>query len=360
MSGRSVQIKKVAIVGCGEAGFDIHLPALSTMKERQVVGVCDSDEGRRQRAAGKYGTAVFPTVDEMLSKAKPDVLIVATPPSSHEAVCLQGIVAGCHIVCEKPFVVTSDEGERVISAANARGVSLALNHEFRAMPIFRSVIDAVRAKPEEPVYFAQLWQNINLPPGAESGWRGALERRTLYEAGIHMVDLILGLFGEVPEFASSTMTSGGLSDGGSDGLVTVTLEFAGGRVAQLIQNRMSRGAAQYFEVRADTPSASYRASFGGRARVTTGLYRSTLPHLRLEYGASGLSWIEQGAKRTVLTRNPGNPRVAATRDVLEKSFRAFETGSRPPTTAGDALDALRVVDACYASASTGTRVSISR
>jgi predicted dehydrogenase len=352
------KLRRVAVVGCGEAGYDIHLPALALMKEREVVGACDSDDARRESVAKKYGTPVFESVGEMLDRVKPDVLIVATPPDSHESVCLEGIGAGCHIICEKPFVGTLDAGQRIISAAEESNVGIALNHEFREMPIFRSVVDAATREEKAPVFFAQLWQNANLPPGAEGGWRGSMERRTLHEAGIHMVDFALALFGEMPVYASSTMTGGGVAEGGNDGLVTVTLEFPNGRLAQLVQNRMCKGETHYFEVRADTTSASYRASFGGRARVTTGLYRSTLPHLRFDYGASGVSWIERGSKRTLLARNPPNPRVAATRIVLEQSLRAFETGSAPPTTARNALDTLRVIDACYASASSGSRVAI--
>lgn len=185
-------------------------------------------------------------------------------------------------------------------------------------------------------------------------------RRTLHEAGIHLIDYILALFGEVPHAVWASMSAGGLSDSGSDALVVVSLEFANGRIAQLIQNRLCKGETHYFEVRADTPSTSYRASFGGRARVTTGLYRSTLPHLRIDYGVSGLAWAERGNKRSLIARNPSDPRVVSTKLVLERSLAAFESGSRPPATADDALDALRVIEACYESAATGVRTAVAR
>jgi predicted dehydrogenase len=220
------------------------------------------------------------------------------------------------------------------------------------------VIDATRARPEEKVFFAQLWQNTDVPPWTESGWRGAMLRRTLHEAGIHLIDYILALFGEKPQFAWSSMSAGGLSDSGSDALVVVSLEFAGGRIAQVVQNRLCKGETHYFEVRADTPTTSYRASFGGRARVTTGLYRSTVPHLRVDYGVSGLAWAEHGNKRKLLARNPPDPRVVSTKLVLERSIGAFETGGRPPATADDALDSLDVINACYESAATGMRIRI--
>jgi len=357
---RTNRLRRVAVVGCGEAGYEIHLPALALIKGVEVVGACDLDERRRERIAKRYGNPVFDTLGTMLERTHPEVLIVATPPESHESACLEGIAAGCHVICEKPFVETVESGLRIIEAASKKNLGIGLNHEFREMPIFRSVVDAVQREENAPVFFAQLWQNTNLPPGAETGWRGSMRRRTLQEAGIHMVDFALALFGELPLYASATMTGCGIAEGGKDGLVAVTLEFPNGRLAQLIQNRMSKGETHYFEVRADTSSASYRASFGGRARVTTGLYRSTLPHLRFDYGASGVSWVERAGKRTLLARNPSNPRVAATRTVLEQSFRAFETGAAPPTTAQNALDALRVIDACYESAASGSRTQVKR
>ncbi len=346
------------MIGCGEAGYEMHLPALAQMKDIEVVGACDTDAARRERAANRFKYPVFADYRDMLGKAKPDVVIVATPPDLHTSICLDVIGSGAHVICEKPFVPNAGEGRTIIDAAEKAGVRIALNHEFREMPIFRALLDATRVDKEERVFFAQLWQNTDVPPWTEGGWRGAMLRRTLHEAGIHLVDYILALFGEKPQFAWASMSAGGQSDSGSDALVVVSLEFAGGRMAQLLQNRLCKGETHYFEVRADTPSASYRASFGGRARVTTGLYRSTLPHLRVDYGVSGLAWMERGNKRKLLGRNPPNPRVVSTRLVIERSLDAFKSGGKPPASAEDALDSLSVIDACYESAATGMRIRV--
>lgn len=353
-----MKLSRIAIVGCGEAGYEMHLPALALMSGIQVVGACDNDTARRERAASKFSVPVFADVSEMLEKARPEVLIVATPPDFHTSICLEAIDAGCHIICEKPFVPTNAEGRTVVDAAEKKGRRIALNHEFREMPIFRALLDETRNGSGEKVFFASVWQNTDVPPWTEGGWRGAMLRRTLHEAGIHLIDYILALFGDRPVNAWASMSAGGLNDSGSDALVVVSLEFSGGRIAQLVQNRLCKGETHYFEVRADTVSASYRASFGGRARVTTGLYRSTVPHLRIDYGVSGMAWSEHGNKRKVLSRNPPNPRVVSTRLVLERSLAAFETGGRPPATAQDALDALAVIDACYTSAANGVRMAV--
>jgi predicted dehydrogenase len=294
--------RSIAIVGLGEAGYEMHMPALAQMRDVTVVGACDTDEGRRERAAKKFGFTTFVDYQSMLDSTRPDILIVATPPDSHASICLDAIGRGLDVICEKPFVATLDEADRVMSAAVEAGRCIALNHEFREMPIFRAVLDAAGPGSGEEIFFAQIWQNTDVPPWTEPGWRGQMQRRTLHEAGVHLIDYILALFGEKPVAVWASMSAGGVYESGADALSVVSLEFTRGRMAQVLQNRLCKGETHYFEVRADTRTSSYRASFGGRARVSTGLYRSTTPHIRVDYGISGLAWRENGNARKLLAR----------------------------------------------------------
>ncbi len=349
---------RVAIAGLGDAGFAMHLPALSSLSGAVVVGVCDHSEERQKRAAGKWKVAVFADAADMIAACSPELLIVATPPGTHADLCIMGLEAGANVLCEKPFVQTLDEADRVLDASARTGRRVALNHEFREMPIFKAILDAARARDAGELAFAQAWQLMYMPPWEEHGWRGEMERRTLHEAGVHLIDFLIALFGELPHAVSGTMSSGGMREGESDAVCVVTLEFSRGRIAQLIQNRLCKGETHYFEVRADTTNASFRASFGGRARVTTGLHRSTIPHLRVDYGVSGIAWREKGPSRTFLARNPRDPRMVATRSVIEQTLAAFASGMEPPASGADGRGVLRVIDACYAAAVSGRRTAI--
>jgi predicted dehydrogenase len=233
-----------------------------------------------------------------------------------------------------------------------------VNHEFREMPIFRALLDAADGSPGREVVFAQVWQLMDLPPWAEPGWRGRLLQRTLYEAGVHLVDFLLALFRERPAAVSATLSTCGVREGETDAVALATLEFSRGRLAHLVQNRLCKGDTQYFEVRAETPRASLRASFGGRARVTAGLLRSTRPHLRIEYGPAGLAWQEVGYRRALLARNPRRPELAATRRLFERTLAAFRDGAGLPADAAAGRDVLQVVAACYHAHATGRRVEI--
>jgi predicted dehydrogenase len=346
---------RVAVVGLGNAGHTLHLPALAGIPGAEVVGACDIDATRRERAATTWKVPVFERFDDMLARAKPDVVVIGTPPDSHAKYCFESFAAGAHVICEKPFVSSLDEADRVIAAADAAGRRIALNHEFREMPIFRALRDA--AKPTD-IVFAQVWQLMDLPPWAEPGWRGQMLQRTLYEAGVHLVDFLMALFSEKPRAVSGTVSTCGVREGDTDAVALVTLEFSRGRLAQIVQNRLCKGETQYFEVRAETPTSSLRASFGGRARVSAGLHRSTKPHVRIDYGVSGMAWREVGNARTLLARNPKDPGMIATRYVFEKTLHAFRTGGAPPASAGDARDVLEVIAACYHAAATGKRIAL--
>ena len=48
---------RVAVVGLGNAGYTLHLPALAGMSDVTVVGACDLTAERRERAAERERTA---------------------------------------------------------------------------------------------------------------------------------------------------------------------------------------------------------------------------------------------------------------------------------------------------------------
>ncbi len=347
---------RVAVAGLGNAAVNLHLPALDSIPHAQVVSGCDPNESTRLAAGKQFAFPVFATLAEVLSSTSPDVVIVCAPPKSHKAICLEALAAGTHVLCEKPLATSVAEAQEIIDAAAKAGRRLALNHEFREMPAFRALLDEA-SKDAGGVVFAQAWQNMDLPPWAEPGWRGQLLNGVLYEAGIHLVDFVVAAFGETPRAVSASMSSCGTRDEQTDAVALVTLEFSRGRLAQVIQNRLCKGETQYFEVRVETANASHRVSYGGRARVSLGLLRSRKPHVRLEMGAAGMAWRERGHEREGFSKNPGNAPMIATRNLLDRTLRAFIDGTPAPASGEAGRDTLKVLAAAYLSARDGRRVA---
>src|SRR5207248_4147731 len=130
---------RFAAVGLGNAITMFHLPALGRLPAAELTGGLDLSPERRAWWEKTTGTPAYESLDELLERSRPDVVIVATPPAAHADACLRALEAGCHVFCEKPLVDTAAEAEAIAAAAEAAGRLVSVNLEFREHPIFRAV-----------------------------------------------------------------------------------------------------------------------------------------------------------------------------------------------------------------------------
>ncbi len=349
-------------MGLGWAARAFHLPAVRRQDAGvEAVGGCDSSPDQRASWEKETGLAAYETPDELLERARPDLVVIATPPDSHAELCLEMLHRGVHVFCEKPFVSTVDEADRVIEAAEVAGHTVAVNHEFREKPIFRALRERIGSPDAGRLVFCQIWQLMNLAPWDEPvAWRAAMPNRTLFEGGVHLVDLLLTLYGETPEAVYARHSSGLEPGREADAISLVTLEFPNGRLAQITIDRLCQAGTRYVEVRADCERESVRASLGGRALVRIGMKRAQRTGVRLDFAPGGLAWAERGSRRKVLARNPRDAGVLGTARLLTKVLEAIRDGREPPSSAREAREVLRVIEAAYRSAATGERVELSR
>jgi predicted dehydrogenase len=349
---------RVAVIGLGGATSMFHVPALRRLSGAELVGGSDLSPGRRAEWERETGAASYASSDELLERTRPELVIVATPPETHARLCLQAIDAGCHVFCEKPLAGTVVEADEIIEAARAAGRTVAVNHEFREHPIYRSVRDGVASGRYGRLAFCQVWQLLDLTPWDEpTAWRAGMADRALLEGGIHLVDLLIWIFGAPPTAVTASHSAGFHAQPDADAVQLVTLEF-GAQLGQITMNRLCRAGTRYLELRADCEQASLRASFGGRALVQVGVKRAERRGVRLDYGFSGLAWVEQGLSRTRLARNPRDAGVVGTTRLLEGLVRAIERGEEPPSSVREARQVLAAIEGAYASSQTGKRIEL--
>ncbi len=347
---------RIAIIGLGWAARAFNLPALRVQDSAQLVGGYDGAQPQRESWERETGIPAFASLDALFERTAPEVVVVATPPQSHAELCVQALEAGAHVICEKPFVMDLDEADRVLAAAEAASRHVAVNHEFREKPIFRAVLDRIGSREAGRLAFAQIWQLMDLAPWDEPvPWRAAMPNRTLFEGGVHLVDLMLQVFGERPAGVYARHSSGLETERRADAVHLVTLDFPGGRLGQITIDRLCPAGTRYVEVRADCERASLRASEGGRAVLQVGKKRAERTGARVDFGAGGLAWMEVGLKRTTLARNPRNPGADGTTRLYRRIAAALARGEEPPASAREARDVLAVVEAAYRSADTGRR-----
>jgi predicted dehydrogenase len=350
---------RFGIVGLGWAATAFHAPALSRAKGATLVGGADSSAEQRESWSSATGTPAFATLEELVEEARPDVVTIATPPDSHAELCVQALDLGAHVFCEKPFVSNLDEADRVLAAAEAAGRRVAVNHEYREKPIFKALRDEIGSAEAGRLVFCQIWQLMDMPPWDEPvSWRAAMPNRTLFEGGVHLVDLLLTLVGEPPTAVYARHTSGLEERRSADAIHLVTFEFPDGRLAQITINRLCRAGTRYVEVRADCERASLRASLGGRSVVQIGKKRAERTGIRLDLASGGLAWMERGLSRRTLARNPRQSGMHGTAALIERIVPALREGSEPPSNGREARQLVAVIEAAYRSAETGARIEL--
>jgi predicted dehydrogenase len=345
-------------VGLGRATRLYHLPARERIPGATVIGGVDASPEQRQAWTKDTGSPAYPTLDELLEE-RPDVVVVATPPESHTELCERALRGGAHVFCEKPFTMTTAEADRILAVVDETGRQVAVNHQYREKPIFRVVRERIRSGEFGRLAFCQVWQLMELAPWDEpTPWRAEMARRTLLEGGVHLVDLIIQTFGELPRAVYARSSAGLHEDDAADPVQIMTLEFSGGRLGLVTLDRICKGGTRYLELRADCERASLRASHGGRAYAQIGVKRAEPTGVKIDYGLGGLAWAEMGSRRRVLARGPKEMNVLATGDLLVGAVEAFRSGTEPPSSAREARDVIAVIEAAYESHAAEARIDL--
>ena len=126
--------------GRGNYGHGLHL-GLVEAEPVDLVAVADPDEGGRCKVAAEVG-AERTYADYRRMLAEEDLDLVSIGPrwvDCHEEMVLACVEAGCHIYCEKPLAASLDAADRMVSAADAAGVKLAVAHQGVYLPQVRQV-----------------------------------------------------------------------------------------------------------------------------------------------------------------------------------------------------------------------------
>ena len=349
---------RFGFIGLGRATRVFHLPGLAHVPEVSVIGGFDASAPAREAWRSETRLPAFTTLESLL-EARADVLVVATPPSSHADLCVRALESGAHVLCEKPFAMTVAEADRVLGAAAGADRRVAVNHEYREKPILKVVTERARTGEFGRLVFAQVWQLMDTAPWQDkTQWRTTMADRTLLEGGVHLVDLLIELFGELPAAVYARHSAGFHTQQDADPVHLVTLEFSGGRLAQITIDRLCRAGTSYLELRADCEQASLRASLGGRATVQLGKKRARAAGVHVELGLGGLAWAETGLRRRTLARASRDAGVDATAALTRRIVAALQRGVEPPSSGREARDCLVVIEAAYESAATGRRVEL--
>ncbi|MEX1317374.1 MAG: Gfo/Idh/MocA family oxidoreductase [Synechococcaceae cyanobacterium] len=257
---------RVAIAGLG-FGERVHLPALRACAGCEPVALWHPRAERLEAACRRADLPGHSDFDALLSDPAVEAVVIATPPEPRFELARRALEAGRHLLLEKPVALNAGQAEELQRLAMARGLTVAVDFEYRAVPLFQQ-LQALLAAGElgEPVLVKIDWlmgsrADVSRPwswysqAAAGGGVLGAL--------GTHAFDLLHWLVGPTLELQAQLSTSIGerpLPDGSGRmgvvdaediALVQLRLEAASGRPVPAQVNLASvtrRGRGCWLEI----------------------------------------------------------------------------------------------------------------
>ena len=93
----------VAVWGLGRHSLKRIIPALSSMDELSLIGICSRNQKSVAECALEWDCIGWIDPTEMLENDRVDVIYIATPIGVHANLAIKALNAGKHVWCEKPL-----------------------------------------------------------------------------------------------------------------------------------------------------------------------------------------------------------------------------------------------------------------
>jgi predicted dehydrogenase len=335
----------VGLIGGGNI-TGTHARAARAIPGIQFTAVFGTNAQKVTRLAREHGATPYFVLEEFLAHRPMEIVAIGSPSGLHAE---QGIAAarqGLHVLTEKPIDITTRRGDALIVECENAGVKLGVFFQDRFKPdilrLKRLVESGALGKP----LLADARVKWYRPPEyyASSRWRGtlALDGGALINQGIHTVDLLLLIFGDVSFVQAQRRTA--LHAIEAEDTLVANLEFANGALGVLAA---ATSVYPGYPRRIELTGSNGTLVLEGDHIVRADLREAPADRL-----------IETEAP----SPNASSPEVgdvSAHRAVFEDFLRAIEFDSSPACDGREARRSLALVETIYEACRTGQRIAVS-
>jgi len=180
---------RVGFIGCGRHATKNLYPSLH-YAPIYLVSVCDIDEKKARRNASWFGAEKYYTdYREMLEKEKFDAVFIVCSPNMHKEISIDVLSKGYHIFLEKPPAINLAGIEEINKASIQSGKTVMVGMMKRFTPIYNKIKKIIHST----AFGEPNMVEAKFCVGPTKGAGYAL----LLDSGIHMLDLVTYLLGDV-------------------------------------------------------------------------------------------------------------------------------------------------------------------
>jgi scyllo-inositol 2-dehydrogenase (NADP+) len=326
----------VAVIGAGNITSLRHIPALRASRRVDVLGIVDRRGERAEAVARRFGLPNHGTDLDAPWLREARAVTIGVSPAAHGGVARAALLAGKHVLLEKPMTLHLREAEELVEIAKERALVLAIVHNFQfassALRLRRLIASGALGEIRGLLCFQASTADRRLP-----AWYEELPLGLFYDEAPHLLYLLRAFGGDV-EVQSVTVAPSTL------GRVTpavLTAHLRAGRVPAVLYNNFEAPVSEW-----------HFTVYGTRAVGIIDVFRDvlvTVPYdgehraadvMRTSFAA--ISSHLAGVVRSGLRMLSGRL-LYGNEEIVKRFLDAVETGTLPREISGeDGLAVLRL------------------
>jgi len=332
-----------AICSFGMSGWVFHAPFISTNPGFHFYAVWERSKNLAQE---KYpNVKVYRTLEEMLADQSVELVVVNTPNATHYDYTKQALLAGKHVICEKPFTVTVAQAEELIQLAVTQHKKLSVFQNRRYDSDYKTIKSVLDQKllgdiVEAEFHFDRYKEELSPKLHKETATPGT---GSLYDLGSHLIDQALQLFGMPQALFADIAAMRPISQ--VDDYFELLFYYPSSRV---------RIKASY-QVREALPGYVIHGSKGTFIKPKTDMQEAQLQSgmLPTEDGYGTEPETEKGLLHTEVEGKIIREYIPSLKgnytDYYEGMYQAIRNNKQVPVTAEDGMKVIRIIEAAFQS-----------
>ena len=166
---------KIALVGLGSMGRH-HYNVINSIESVELIAVVEQDESKVMDVS----VPVYCDIDKMLDSTSPDIVVVATPTSTHIDISKRVLTRGINLLVEKPIAKDVEEAKQMMILAERNNCKAVVGQVERYNPAIQTALPRLR---EEKVIHCMITRMSSYP-------KRITDVGVKLDLGIHDIDLI--------------------------------------------------------------------------------------------------------------------------------------------------------------------------
>jgi len=205
---------------------------INQMEDTQILVACASRTMKKAESfRQKYNILrAYDSYEAMVQDPEVEAVYIATPNNLHYENCVLCLNAGKHVLCEKPFTVTKEEGEKLFALAEEKGLFLMEAFWIRFLPALRKMQELIQSGVIGDVVWARSdYGYISKGARKDRKFNSDLAGGALLDIGIYNLGFMRMVMDDMNPISFDSQHH--INEYGTDDFSTILLKYPEGKSA---------------------------------------------------------------------------------------------------------------------------------